>query len=92
MSFNTTLVNNKFEYCGYTNECSDRDFLGFIYARLNQVLGEGSDLPYMVRLEAMIDSMPGKIRIGCDCSAADICPQGKRGIQIRCSIWKNNQK
>lgn len=87
-----TEVNRKFEYCGYDKESSDRDFLGFIYARLNQVFGEKSNTTYMQRLEKLIDNMPGKIRIGCDCSAADKCPQGRMGSQIRCSIWKDNQK
>lgn len=84
-----TKVNNKYEYCGYQSDSSDRDFLGFIYARLNQVFGENPDNSYMLRLEELIEKTPGKMRIGCDCSAADTCPQGRMGIQARCSIWKD---
>lgn len=87
-----TINNNKFEYCGYSEESSDRDFLGFVYARLNLVFGERPNDSYMKRLEKMIDDMPGKIRIGCDCSVIDKCPQGRVGGQTRCSIWKDNQK
>lgn len=87
-----TQVNNKFEYCGYSDDSSDRDFLGFIYARLNSVFGERPSLEHMRRLEKIIDGMPGKIRIDCDCSCGDLCPQGKRGIETRCSIWKDNLK
>ena len=87
-----TILNTKYEYCGYSEESSDRDFLGFVYSRLNRVFGEKPNSDYMKRLEKMIDDMPGKIRIGCDCTVADECPQGKRGMQVRCSIWKDNQK
>ncbi len=85
-----TEINKKFEYCGYMDESSDRDLLGFIYARLNQVFGERPSMPYMKRLEKIVDEMPGKIRIGCDCSDNDLCPQNRKGS--RCSIWKDNQK
>ncbi len=85
-------LNTKFEYCGYTKESSDRDFLGFIYARLNQVFGEKPSQEYMQRLEKLIDEMPGKIKVGCDCDIGDICPQGQKGHSARCSIWKNNNK
>ena len=85
-------INKKFEYCGYTEESSDRDFLGFIYARLNMVFGESPSLPFMERLEKYIDKMSGKIRIGCDCTVADKCPQGKKGVETRCSIWKENNQ
>lgn len=85
------MANPKFEYCGYDPDSSDRDFLGFVYARLNSVFSESSQRDYMKRFEKLIDNMPGKIRIGCDCSASDKCPQGRIGIQTRCSIWKNNQ-
>ncbi len=33
-----------------------------------------------------------KIKIMCDCSASDNCPQGKTGPLGRCYIWKDNQK
>ena len=79
--------NSKYEYCGYTEESSDKDFLGFIYARLNQVFGECPDGLHMKRLEKLIDGMKGKIRIGCDCNSTDICPQGRTSNR-RCSIWK----
>jgi len=64
-------LNTKYEYCGYTEESSDRDFLGFVYARLNQVFGENPDNSYMKRLEALIEKTPGKMRIGCDCQPMD---------------------
>ena len=83
-------INSKFEYCGYRPSNSDRDFLGFIYARLNSVFSESPDSEYMKRLEKLIDDTPGKIRVGCDCSCADECPQGKTGMSARCSIWKEN--
>ena len=87
-----TPLNKKFEYCGYQADSSDRDFLGWVYARLNQVFGENPNQEYMKRLENFIDEMPGKIRTSCDCSAGDKCPQGRIMSETRCSIWKDNQK
>lgn len=80
-------INTKYEYCGYTEKSSDKDFLGFIYTRLNQVFGEPADTEHMKRLEALIEKTSGKIRIGCDCSPSDECPQGRESLR-RCSIWK----
>lgn len=81
-------INKKYEYCGYTEESSDKDFLGYIYARLNQVFGEPPSEDYMKRLEELIDKTPGKIRIGCDCSSEDRCPQGMNTSHRHCIIWK----
>jgi hypothetical protein len=85
-----TEINAKYDYCGYQKDSSDRDFLGYIYARLNQVFGERPNMDYMQRLEKLIDVMPGKIRIACDCSVTDKCPQGRIMSETRCSIWKDN--
>jgi hypothetical protein len=81
-------INKKYEYCGYLDESSDKDFLGFIYCRLNSVFDESPQAKYMKRLDEIINKTPGKIRVGCDCSDTDVCPQGRLYSRTRCSIWK----
>lgn len=59
-SVNHDQINKKFEYCGYTEGTSDKEFLSWIYARLNAVFGEPMSLDYMQRLEKIIDGMKDK--------------------------------
>lgn len=48
-------INEKFSYDG--GDKTDGEFLGWIYARLNQVFGERPSLDYMQRFERIIDKM-----------------------------------
>ena len=37
----------------------------------------------------VLENEQSNVKVVCNCSAADICPQGKIGSQDRCSIWVN---
>jgi hypothetical protein len=76
-----------YEWCS-EDGASDKEFLGWIYTRLSAKCSDTECALHMKRLKSIIHKTPGKIKIGCDCTAGDECPQGKRGMEQRCSIWK----
>jgi len=34
----------------------------------------------------------GMIMVRCDCSCADVCPQGRRGSDTACFVWMSTAK
>lgn len=51
------MSNEKYDWCGQQDHVSDKEFLGWIYARLHRVFGERAELSYMKRFENIIDEM-----------------------------------
>ena len=58
---NKIMANDKYQWCGPTDK-DDKSFLGWVYARL-QLYGDRSTDNHMVRLERLIDAMPGEIAV-----------------------------
>lgn len=52
--------NLKYEWC-FENGQSTKEFLGWIYDRLQNKLGDNFICPHMRRLDDIIDDMPGVI-------------------------------
>lgn len=63
--------NLKYQWCEPTG-ATDKEFLGWIYERLhNVVFGERLTLDYMQRLSKIVDAMPGSIPSKMDKILAD---------------------
>jgi hypothetical protein len=70
---NERMISNKKYEWNTPDTKSDKQFLQWVWCRLNQVFGEAPDLPYMRRLDEIIAKTPGNSRL-------DITDDGKFDI------------
>lgn len=79
----------EFEWCKDNAE-TDKEFLGWLYCRLQNAMGDRYTMPHMSRLQNIIRRMPGKIpdaplevkikRLGLDIGVIDILD--REGLKI----------